>query len=84
MKEIYRGERNAIDWIKKNCPGHGGGSNLVLVKSKVENIHWRDFHRVQKCIDLGAEAITGSLSRDIVLFHVSKKKSEKGRRRSEC
>ncbi|MEA2022363.1 MAG: patatin-like phospholipase family protein [Candidatus Caldatribacteriota bacterium] len=45
--------------------------NVVLVKPKVENIHWRDFHRVQKCIDLGVEAITDSVARDIKKLSVN-------------
>ncbi|MCZ2846294.1 MAG: hypothetical protein O2U61_07380 [Candidatus Bathyarchaeota archaeon] len=35
--------------------------NVVLVKPKVEHIHWRDFHRVQRCIEKGYEAVNCSM-----------------------
>jgi len=39
--------------------------NVILIKPKVEKIHWRDFHRVQRCIDLGTEAMSDSIASDI-------------------
>lgn len=38
---------------------------VILIKPKVEKIHWRDFHRVQRCIDLGTEAMSDSIASDI-------------------
>ncbi len=40
-------------------------SNVAIIRPRVENIRWRDFHRVQRCIKLGAEAVDHSVLNDI-------------------
>ena len=35
--------------------------NVVLVKTKVEHIHWRDFPHIQRCIEKGYEAVNCSM-----------------------
>ena len=35
--------------------------NIVLIKPKVEHIHWRDFHKAQRIIDKGFEAVNCSV-----------------------
>jgi len=39
--------------------------NVAIIRPRVENIRWRDFHRAQKCIELGAEAVDHSVLNDI-------------------
>ena len=39
--------------------------NVVIIRPKVENVHWRDFHCAQRCIELGAEAVDSSILNDI-------------------
>ena len=53
------------------------GKNVILIKPYVKHIHWRDFHRVQKCIDLGSKAITDSVIADIKESTINLKKSIK-------
>jgi len=40
-------------------------SNVIFIRPRVENIHWRDFHHAQRCIELGAEAVNSSVLNDI-------------------
>ncbi len=39
--------------------------NVAIIRPRVENIRWRDFHRAQRCIKLGAEAVNPSVLNDI-------------------
>ena len=59
---------NALKVIENNkdkiafIPNDG---NVAIIRPRVENIHWRDFHRAQRCIKLGAEAVDHSVLNDI-------------------
>ena len=59
---------NALKVIENNkdkiafIPNDG---NVVIIRPRVENIRWRNFHCAQKCIDLGAEAVNHSVLNDI-------------------
>jgi NTE family protein len=59
---------NALKVIENNkdkiafIPNNG---NVAIIRPRVENIHWRDFHRVQRCIELGVEAVNPSVLNDI-------------------
>ena len=59
---------NALKVIENNkdkiafIPNNG---NVAIIRPRVENIHWRDFHRAQRCIKLGAEAVDHSVLNDI-------------------
>lgn len=39
--------------------------NVVIIRPKVKNVHWRDFNCAQRCIELGAEAVDSSILNDI-------------------
>jgi len=39
--------------------------NVAIIRPRVENIRWRDFHRAQRCIELGVEAVNPSVLNDI-------------------
>jgi len=39
--------------------------NVAIIRPRVENIRWRDFHRAQKCIELGTEAVDHSVLNEI-------------------
>lgn len=60
--------RNALKFVENNqdkivfIPNE---DNLIIIKPKVENIRWRDFHCAQRCIELGAEAVDSSILNDI-------------------
>jgi len=55
---------NALTLTEKNqdkivfIPNEG---NVAIIRPRVENIHWRDFHHAQRCIELGAEAVNYSV-----------------------
>jgi len=59
---------NALKVIENNkdkiafIPNDG---NVAIIRPRVENIHWRDFHCAQRCIKLGAEAVDHSVLNDI-------------------
>jgi len=59
---------NALKVIENNqdkmvfIPNDG---NVAIIRPRVENIRWRNFHCAQKCIDLGAEAVNHSVLNDI-------------------
>ena len=59
---------NALKVIENNkdkiafIPNDG---NVAIIRPRVENIRWRNFHCAQKCIDLGAEAVNPSVLNDI-------------------
>ncbi len=40
-------------------------SNVAIIRPRVENIRWRDFHHAQRCIELGVEAVNHSVLNDI-------------------
>jgi NTE family protein len=39
--------------------------NVAIIRPRVEDIRWSDFHRAQRCIELGAEAVDHSVLNDI-------------------
>lgn len=39
--------------------------NVAIIRPRVQNINWRDFHSAQRCIELGAEAVDHSVLNDI-------------------
>ena len=39
--------------------------NVAIIRPRVENIRWRDFHCARRCIELGAEAVDHSVLNDI-------------------
>jgi len=45
-----------------SIPNNG---NVAIIRPRVENIRWRDFHCAQRCIELGAEAVNPSVLNDI-------------------
>ena len=59
---------NALKVIENNkdkiafIPNNG---NVAIIRPRVENIHWRDFHCAQRCIELGVEAVNPSVLNDI-------------------
>jgi len=59
---------NALKFAKNNqdkivlIPNEG---NVAIIRPRVENIRWRDFHCAQRCIKLGAEAVDHSVLNDI-------------------
>jgi len=59
---------NALKVIENNkdkiafIPNNG---NVAIIRPRVENIHWRDFHRAQRCIELGLEAVNPSALNNI-------------------
>jgi len=59
---------NALKVVENNqdkmvfIPNDG---NVAIIRPRVENINWRDFHRAQRCIELGAEAVDHSVLNDI-------------------
>jgi len=59
---------NALKVIENNkdkiafIPNNG---NVAIIRPRVENIYWRDFHRAQGCIELGVEAVNPSVLNDI-------------------
>jgi len=59
---------NALKVIENNkdkiafIPNNG---NVAIIRPRIENIHWRDFHSAQRCIELGVEAVNPSVLNDI-------------------
>ena len=59
---------NALKVVENNqdkmvfIPNDG---NVAIIRPRVDNIHGRDFYRIQRCIKLGAEAVDHSILNDI-------------------
>ena len=56
--KVVENNQDKIAFIPNN-------DNVAIIRPRVENIHWRDFHSAQRCIKLGAEAVDHSVLNDI-------------------